>query len=44
MSDSTEYESPLSVDEWGTPWGAPGGAVKRWIRRRRADDGESESD
>jgi hypothetical protein len=46
MSDSTDYdhdhESTLSVEEWGAPWGSPGGALKRWIRRRRADSNETD--
>lgn len=39
----TDDQSFPSEDS-GTPWGSPGGAIKRWIRRHRANDAESESD
>ena len=35
MSESTDRESSLSVDEWGATWGSPNRLVRRWMHRLR---------
>ncbi|GAA0448929.1 hypothetical protein GCM10008985_00310 [Halococcus dombrowskii] len=35
MSDSTDHESSLSIEEWGATWGSPSRMVRRWIHRLR---------
>jgi hypothetical protein len=43
MSGSEPDDQGFPDGESGTPWGSPGGAIKRWIRRCRASDAEDSS-
>lgn len=35
MSESTDHESSLSIDEWGATWGSPARMARRLLDRFR---------
>jgi hypothetical protein len=47
MSEGESDYRGYTDGESGTPWGSPGGAIKRWIRHYRrngTDDSSSDAD